>query len=204
MTKVKGSGAQQLQARVDKCGEACENSETVEEILKRGPFHSDMNRSLRRGKEMRKILLKVNGVPYSVDVTPYETLARVLREKLGFTDVKLSCEKGECGSCTVLDNGKPVVSCLLLAVKADGREIITARGLAQEGKLHVLQEKFIEQDAIQCGYCTPGMLISAKALLDANPNPSEEDIRRALSGNICRCTGYQQIVEAIAAAARHK
>jgi carbon-monoxide dehydrogenase small subunit len=150
---------------------------------------------------MRKILLKVNGVPYPVDVTPYDTLARVLREKLGFTDVKLSCEKGECGSCTVLNNGKPVVSCLLLAVKADGREIMTARGLAQEGKLHVLQEKFIEHDVIQCGYCTPGMLMSAKALLDANPNPSEEDIRRALSGNICRCTGYQQIVEAIASAA---
>jgi len=153
---------------------------------------------------MRKILLKVNGVPYPVDVTPCDTLARVLREKLGFTDVKLGCGKGECGSCTVLDNGKPIVSCLQLAVKADGHEIMTARGLAQEGKLHILQEKFIEHDAIQCGYCTPGMLMSAKALLDANPNPSEEDIRKALSGNICRCTGYQQIVEAVAAAVGHK
>ena len=153
---------------------------------------------------MRKIFFKLNGVPCSVDVTPYDTLARVLREKLGFTDVKLGCEKGECGSCTVLDNGKPVVSCLLLAMKADGREIMTARGLAQDGKLHVLQEKFIEHDAIQCGYCTPGMLMSAKALLDSNPHPTEEEIRVAISGNLCRCTGYQQIVEAIAAAASHK
>ena len=151
---------------------------------------------------MPRVTLRVNGAIHEIEVEPHDTLARVLREKLGFTDVKASCEKGECGSCTVLMDGKAVVSCLLLAVKADGREITTARGLAREGKLHILQEKLIEHDAIQCGYCTPGMLMSAKALLDGNPNPSEDDIRRALSGNICRCTGYQQIVEAIAAAAK--
>jgi carbon-monoxide dehydrogenase small subunit len=150
---------------------------------------------------MLNIELKVNGMKFNVDVTPYDTLAKILREKLGFTDVKNGCENGECGSCTVLVDGKAVVSCLMLAVKAEGKEITTARGLAKDGKLHILQEKFIAHDAIQCGYCTPGMLMSAKALLDTNPNPSEEEIRIGISGNICRCTGYQQIVEAIAAAA---
>lgn len=186
---------------VDKSGRPCENLETVEETLKRGPSHSDTNKSLSRGKEMHKILLKVNGVPYPVDVAPYDTLARVLREKLGFTEVKTACENGECGSCTVLVDGKAIVSCLMLAAKGDGSDITTSRGLAKDGKLHILQEKFIEHDAIQCGYCTPGMLMSAKALLDTNPHPTEEEIRRAISGNMCRCTGYQQIVEAIAAAA---
>jgi carbon-monoxide dehydrogenase small subunit len=150
---------------------------------------------------MLNIELKVNGMKFNVDVTPYDTLAKILREKLGFTDVKNACENGECGSCTVLVDGKAVVSCLMLAVKAEGKEITTARGLAKNGKLHILQEKFIAHDAIQCGYCTPGMLMSAKALLDTNPNLSEEEIRVAISGNMCRCTGYQQIVEAIAAAA---
>ena len=150
---------------------------------------------------MSQIVLKVNGTPFQVDLSPSDTLARVLRERLGFTDVKNGCERGECGSCTVLIDGRAVVSCLMLAVKAEGREITTARGLAQGGRLHDLQRKFIEHDAIQCGYCTPGMLMSAKALLDTHPNPSEEEIRIAISGNICRCTGYQQIVEAIAAAA---
>lgn len=115
--------------------------------------------------------------------------------------MKIGCENGECGSCTVLVDGKAIVSCLMLAAKADGSEITTSRGLVKDGKLHVLQEKFIEHDAIQCGYCTPGMLMSAKALLDMKPHPTEEEIRRAISGNVCRCTGYQQIVEAIAAAA---
>ena len=150
---------------------------------------------------MLNIELKVNGTKFNVEVTPYDTLAQILREKLGFTEVKNGCEKGECGSCTVGVDGKAVISCLMFVVKAEGKEITTAKGLAKDGKLHILQEKFIAHDTIQCGYCTPGMLMSAKALLDTNPNLSEEEIRVAISGNICRCTGYQQIVEAIAAAA---
>ena len=150
---------------------------------------------------MLNIELKVNGTKFNVEVTPYDTLAQILREKLGFTEVKNGCEKGECGSCTVLVDGKAVISCLMFVVKAEGKEITTAKGLAKDGKLHILQEKFIAHDTIQCGYCTPGMLMSEKALLDTNPNLSEEEIRVAISGNICRCTGYQQIVEAIAAAA---
>ncbi len=150
---------------------------------------------------MTTITLNVNGVEHEVEVAPHHTLLEVLRDKLGCTEVKNSCNQGECGACTVLVNGKPVSSCLTLAMQADGRKIITARGLAKDGKLHPLQEKFIEYGAVQCGYCTPGMLLAAKALLDENPHPSEEEVRMAISGNICRCTGYQQIVEAIMAAA---
>ena len=150
---------------------------------------------------MIDITLNVNGEDYQIEVAPYQTLRDVLREKLNFTDVKNGCSEGECGSCTVLIDGKPVTSCLVLAAQAQGKKITTARGLAPDGKLHPLQEKFIEYGAIQCGYCTPGMLLSAKALLDSNPNPSKDEVRRAISGNICRCTGYQQIVEAIMAAA---
>ena len=150
---------------------------------------------------MTTITLNVNDNEYEVEVAPHHTLLDVLRDKLGCTEVKNSCNQGECGACTVLVNGKPVSSCLMLAMQADGRKIITARGLAKDGKLHPLQEKFIEYGAVQCGYCTPGMLLAAKALLDENPHPSEEEVRMAISGNICRCTGYQQIVEAIMAAA---
>jgi carbon-monoxide dehydrogenase small subunit len=148
------------------------------------------------------IRLCVNGETHRVEVQAHETLLYVLRDKLGFTEVKNGCERGECGSCTVLLDGKAVVSCLMLAAKADGRRITTAKGLARNGELHILQKKFIEHEAIQCGYCTPGMLLSAKALLDAHPNPTEEEVRRALAGNICRCTGYQQIVEAVLAASK--
>jgi len=150
---------------------------------------------------MTTITLNVNGVEYEVEVAPHHTLLEVLREKLGCTEVKNSCNQGECGACTVLVDGKAVSSCLTLAMQVDGKEITTARGLAKDGKLHPLQEKFIEHGAVQCGYCTPGMLLSAKALLGENPHPSEEEVRVAISGNICRCTGYQQIVEAIMAAA---
>ena len=150
---------------------------------------------------MIDIALNVNGEDYQTEVAPYQTLRDVLREKLNFTDVKNGCSEGECGSCTVLIDGNPITSCLVLAAQAQGKKITTARGLAPDGKLHPLQEKFIEYGAIQCGYCTPGMLLSAKALLDSNPNPSKDEVRRAISGNICRCTGYQQIVEAIMAAA---
>ena len=150
---------------------------------------------------MVSVTLNVNGAKFRVDVNAYDTLAKVLRDRLGFTDVKTGCENGECGSCTVLMGGKAVVSCLMLAVKADGKEIVTARGLAKDGKLHVLQKEFIEHDAIQCGYCTPGMLMSAKALLDSTPHPTEEEIRFGIAGNLCRCTGYQNIVKAIQFAA---
>jgi len=150
---------------------------------------------------MTTITLNVNDNEYEVEVAPHHTLLDVLRDKLGCTEVKNSCNQGECGACTVLVDGKAVSSCLTLAMQADGKEITTARGLARDGKLHPLQEKFIEYGAVQCGYCTPGMLLAAKALLDENPHPSEEEVRIAISGNICRCTGYQQIVEAIMAAA---
>jgi len=150
---------------------------------------------------MINVTLNINNENYQVEVAPYHTLRDVLRDKLGFTDVKNGCSEGECGACTVLVDGKPVTSCLMLAAQAQGKEITTIRGLATDGKLHPLQEKFIEYGAIQCGYCTPGMLLVAKALLDKNPNPTEEEVRTAISGNICRCTGYQQIVEAIMAAA---
>jgi carbon-monoxide dehydrogenase small subunit len=150
---------------------------------------------------MVMITLNVNDNEYSVEVAPYRTLLETLRDKLGLTEVKNSCGEGECGSCTVLLDGKPVVSCLMPAVQADGRRITTITGLSGNGKLHPIQRKFIEHDAVQCGYCTPGMVLSAKALLDNNPNPTEEEAKIAISGNICRCTGYQQIVEAIMAAA---
>ena len=150
---------------------------------------------------MLNISLNVNNEDYQVEVAPYHTLRDVLRDKLGFTDVKNGCSQGECGACTVLVDGRPVTSCLMLAVQAQDKKINTVRGLATNGNLHPLQEKFIEHGAIQCGYCTPGMLLVAKSLLDKNPNPTEEEVRMAISGNICRCTGYQQIVEAIMAVA---
>ena len=150
---------------------------------------------------MINVTLNINDNEYEVMVAPYHTLCDVLRDKLGFTEVKNSCDSGECGACTVLVDGKAVCSCLMLAAQAEGRKIITIRGLSTDGELHPLQEKFIEHGAVQCGYCTPGMLLAAKALLDNNPQPSEDEVRMAISGNICRCTGYQQIVEAIMAAA---
>ena len=150
---------------------------------------------------MVNITLNINADEYEVEVAPYHTLLEVLRDKLGLTEVKTSCGEGECGACTVLIDGKPVVSCLIPAVQADGKNITTIAGLSDNGELHPIQKKFIEHDAIQCGYCTPGMVLSAKALLDDNPNPTEEEAKIAISGNICRCTGYLQIVEAIMAAA---
>lgn len=144
--------------------------------------------------------LKVNGQLYKVFVEPWQSLAEVLREALGFTGVKVSCNTGNCGSCTVIVDGKAVKSCLMLAPQAKGKQIITIEGLAQDGKLHPLQEAFIEHFAVQCGYCTPGMILMAKTLLDENPDATEEEIRAGLSGNLCRCTGYVKIVEAIMAA----
>jgi carbon-monoxide dehydrogenase small subunit len=148
----------------------------------------------------QRLELKVNGQTYEVLVDPWQSLADVLREELGFTGVKVSCNSGNCGSCTVLLDGKAVKSCIMLAPLAEGKEILTIEGLATESGLHPLQEAFIEHFAVQCGYCTPGMILMAKALLDENPNATEDEIREGLVGNLCRCTGYVKIVEAIMAA----
>ncbi len=149
----------------------------------------------------RKMKLTVNGEEHSLEIEPHRTLLSVLREELELKGAKEGCGQGYCGACTVLLEGQPICSCCLLAMDARGREIVTVEGLSVNGELHPLQQSFIEQGAIQCGYCTPGMLLSAKALLDENPSPSEEDIRSAISGNLCRCTGYVKIVKAIRAAA---
>lgn len=150
----------------------------------------------------RLIQLRVNGELYEVAVHPHWTLLEVLREELDLTGAKKGCDAGDCGGCTVILDGKPVVSCLTLAVEADGRDILTIEGLAQNGQLHPIQNAFVEHGAIQCGFCTPGVIMSAKALLDENPNPTEEEVRQAIAGNLCRCTGYVKIVEAILAASQ--
>jgi len=144
----------------------------------------------------RAITLNVNGRRHEVAVAPNSTLLQVLRD-LGYTDVKNGCEKGDCGACAVLLSGRAVNSCLVLAWQAQGAEIVTDRGLGTLADPHPIQEAFADAGAAQCGYCTPGMVVSAKALLDRNPNPSNEQIREAISGNLCRCTGYTQIIEAI-------
>ena len=149
---------------------------------------------------MKQILeLKVNGQPYEVAVEPWRTLAEVLRNELRLTGVKVACDTGSCGTCTVLMDGKAVKSCIMLALQARGKEITTIEGLATEQGLHPLQQAFIDHFAVQCGFCTPGMILKAKALLEENPRASEEEIRAGLSGNLCRCTGYVKIVEAIMA-----
>lgn len=140
--------------------------------------------------------LKVNSTDYSLFLPAKTTLLEVLRDYLGLMGVKEGCGKGECGACTVLLDGKAVPSCLILAPQAEGKEILTVEGLTQEG-LTPLQKAFVEEGAVQCGYCTPGMILSAEALLRENPNPSEEEIKEAISGNLCRCTGYLKIIKAI-------
>jgi len=146
---------------------------------------------------LHEITLTVNGDPYVVAVRSHHTLLQVLREQLGITSPKRGCENGECGACTVIMDGLPVSSCMVLAAEADGANIETAEGLAEEGDLHPLQQAFLDHNAIQCGFCTPGMLMSSKALLDRTPHPSEDEIRHALVGNLCRCTGYVRIVDAV-------
>ncbi len=151
-------------------------------------------------KEM--VTLQVNGESYELFIEAKKTLLEVLREDLGLTGTKEVCDLGTCGACTVLLNNKPVLSCLILAVACKGKEIITIEGLRQGETLHPLQNSFIQHGAIQCGMCTPGMILSAKALLDENPHPTEIEVRRAISGNLCRCTGYVKIVDAILAVSR--
>jgi carbon-monoxide dehydrogenase small subunit len=143
------------------------------------------------------ITLTVNNQEHELAVEPNLTLLDLLRYHLELTGTKKGCDEGDCGACTVIMNGKPVSSCLILAVQANGKEILTIEGIETEEGMHPIQQAFIDRGAIQCGYCTPGMILSAKALLDRNPHPSEEEIRTAISGNLCRCTGYQKIVEAI-------
>ncbi len=139
----------------------------------------------------------INGEIYEDEIDVRRTLLEVLRENFGLTGTKKGCNEGECGTCTVLLDGKPVASCLVLAVEAQGKRIETVEGLAQGGELHLLQQAFVEHGAFQCGFCTPGVLMAAKGLLDENPNPSEVEVRRAIAGNLCRCTGYNKYVEAI-------
>jgi aerobic-type carbon monoxide dehydrogenase small subunit (CoxS/CutS family) len=146
------------------------------------------------------IRLALNGEQMDVSFAPYKTLLEVLREDMGHTGTKHGCELGECGACAVLVNGKPVLSCLVLALECDGQDVVTVEGLCADGKLHPLQDAFADLGAAQCGYCTPGILVTAKALLDENPRPSRDEIREALSGTLCRCTGYLQIFEAVEAA----
>lgn len=146
---------------------------------------------------MNEITFILNGRLVKVQTEPNITLLDLLREELRITSVKRGCEVGECGACTVLLDGKPVNSCLILAPMVDGRKILTVEGLTRDGKLDPLQESFIEEFAIQCGYCTPGVLLTAKALLDLNPSPTIEEIKEALSGNLCRCGAYQQIIDAV-------
>jgi len=144
-----------------------------------------------------RVVLDVNGVEHELLVQPERTLLEVLREDLGLTGTKLGCGKGDCGACTVLVDGTPANSCLVLAARLHGRRVTTIEGLARAGHLAPLEEAFLRAGAVQCGYCTPGMLVVASALVAENPSPTREEIIRAISGNLCRCTGYQQIVEAI-------
>jgi len=152
--------------------------------------------------DMVSIVIEANGVPCRLRVKTSALLLDVLREGLGLKGTKRGCDQGQCGACTVLLDGRPVLSCILLAVQADGKKITTIEGMAGEGKLHPLQDAFIAEGAAQCGFCTPGMILSAKALLDQNSNPADDEIRLAISGNLCRCTGYAKIIRAIKKAAQ--
>ncbi len=150
---------------------------------------------------IRQVQWTLNGQPCTTLCEPRQTLLEVLRDQLGLTGTKEGCGNGNCGACTVLIDGRPVNSCLVLAVEVEGREVTTVEGLAKGRELHPLQQAFLEHAALQCGICTPGFLVAAKALLDRNPSPTEEEVRYALAGNLCRCTGYDKIVRAVLDAA---
>jgi len=151
----------------------------------------------------KTVKLIINGKEHALEVGTNETLVEVLRERLRLTGTKIGCNRGECGACTVLIDGEAILSCLTLAIECEGKEILTIEGLEdpKTGELDPIQEAFVENFGIQCGFCTPGMVMSAKALLDRNPNPSETEVKEGIQGNLCRCTGYTQIVESILAAA---
>jgi len=161
-------------------------------------------RSFKENKMKRLINITVNQKKYELAVDSNMTLADMLREELKLTGTKKGCGLGECGACTVILDGKPVSSCLVLAIEADNRDVVTIEGVETENGLHPIQQAFVDHGAIQCGFCTPGMVLSSKALLDQNPHPDEQDIRKAISGNLCRCTGYQKIVEAVQSVAAQK
>ncbi len=148
-----------------------------------------------------RITLNVNGQDHKVEVQPYHSLLKVLRNQLAHSDVRRACDYGGCGACTVIMNGKAIYSCMMPAIRAEGKDILTLEGLSKDGQLDSLQVAFMRTGAIQCGYCTSGMIMSARALLDQNPDPTEDEIREALTGNLCRCTGYAKIIEAIREAA---
>jgi len=148
------------------------------------------------------VAFTVNGMPYEIAVEPQVTLNEVLREQLDLTGTKFSCGVGECGACTVIVDGKLMLSCSTLAIAMKNRNITTIEGLARDGELHPIQKAFVEYGAIQCGFCTPGMILAAKALLDENPNPTKDEVKDYLAGNLCRCTGYIKIIEAVLAAAK--
>lgn len=150
------------------------------------------------------ISLKVNGDSYETLVSPTQTLLDLLRDDLGLTGTKEGCSNGNCGACTVILDGRNVDSCLVLGVEAANSEVVTIEGLAQDGNLHPLQQAFIDHGALQCGFCTPGLIMSAKSLLDRNPNPDEHEVRLNLAGNLCRCTGYDKVVRAVLAVAQEK
>ena len=149
----------------------------------------------------KTIHLHVNGDPYELSVAPNLTLLDVLREDLSLTGTKKGCDAGSCGACTVIMDGEPILSCLTLAIRCHNKKITTIEGMADNGRLHPLQESAIEQNAVQCGYCTPGWLLSAKVLLDNNPSPTAKEVKEGIAGNLCRCTGYKKIEQAILAAA---
>ncbi len=151
--------------------------------------------------ESRKVMLTVNGEAYEMYVEARWTLAKVLRSKLMLTGTKVACDRGECGGCTVIIDGNPVLSCTMLAIACEGREITTIEGISDGLKLHPLQQSFIDYDGVQCGVCTPGIILTAKALLDDNPNPTKDEVMEAISGNICKCGAYKKIVESIMAVA---
>ena len=154
----------------------------------------------RESEKKARIRLTLNGEEVDVSFAPYKTLLEVLREDLNHMGTKHGCELGECGACAVILDGEPVLSCLVLALECDGKDVVTIEGLASNGELHPLQEAFANHGGSQCGYCTPGMILTAKALLDRVPNPNHDQIREALSGNLCRCTGYLQIFDSVEAA----
>jgi carbon-monoxide dehydrogenase small subunit len=152
---------------------------------------------------MKWVKLTVNGTLYELGVQPWETLVEVIRDDLGLTGTKEGCDLGECGACTVIMDGRAVNSCLVLAAEADSKQITTIEGLADGDRLHPIQQAFIDHGGLQCGFCTPGMIMSAKALLDEKRAPTEQEIRRGIAGNLCRCTGYTKIIESIKAAAKN-
>lgn len=150
--------------------------------------------------EKQIIRIRINGEEHELEISANETLLEVLRERLSLTGAKEGCQDGSCGACTILLDGKPARACLILAVEAEGKDILTIEGLSRGNELHPIQEAFINHGGIQCGFCTPGMILTAKALIDSNPEPTEAEVKEAISGNLCRCTGYTKIIESIIAA----